>query len=65
MNLQTTLKVIEEIYSYKDQTKTKMGLDQATIDYFTQKYKIKAKVDQAALDLLTSIELFNSQDQDI
>ncbi len=42
-----------------------MGLDQATIDYFTQKYKIKAKVDQAALDLLTSIELFNSQDQDI
>lgn len=61
---------MDEIYSYrfsqKSGAKSQMTLVEATIDMLNLKLnKLKAKVDQAAFDLLASIEQHKDSSQDV
>ena len=42
-----------------------MSLEAAVIDHFNSKLKLKAKVDQAAFDLLASIEQHKDSNPDV
>lgn len=70
MNIQQTLRLMDEIYSYrfsqKSGAKAQMTLIEATLDTLNNKLnKLKAKVDQAAFDLLASIEQHKESSQDV
>jgi len=61
MNIQQTLRLVDEIYSYrfsqKSTAKAHMTLAEAIIDTANKKLNgIKAKIDQSSFDLLASIE---------
>tara|TARA_B110000285_G_scaffold195794_1_gene226317 strand:+ start:954 stop:1142 length:189 start_codon:yes stop_codon:yes gene_type:complete len=59
------MRLIEEIYSYKFDRKSVSGaaeagpiqnLQEASARYISFKYKTKTKIDQLAMDFITSIE---------
>ena len=59
------MRIIEEIYSYKFDRKSVSGaaetgpiqsLQEASARYISHKYKNKSKIDQIAMDFITSIE---------
>jgi hypothetical protein len=56
MNLLQTLRLIEDLYSYRFTKKESTTFHDAIIDYFQQKFRTKALIDQAAFDLLASID---------
>lgn len=70
MNLQQTLRLTEDIYSYrfaqKAASKANQTLYASSIDFFNAKYnKLKSKVDQAAFDMLASVEQHRQNSADV
>jgi hypothetical protein len=56
MNIQQTLRNIEEIYSHRFAQKETKTLHESIVDLLKSKYKQKAMIDQNGFDLLASIE---------
>ena len=70
MNIQQTLRLIEDIYAFrfqqKAQAKSQMTLVEGTVELLYQRFnRLKAKVDQVGFDLLASIEQHKEPSLDV
>lgn len=70
MNIQQTLRLIDDIYTFrfaqKSTAKSQMTLVESTIEMLNQRFnRLKAKVDQVAFDLLASVEQHQDSSSDV